>query len=194
MLLAGAGALVVRAPGVSAAEPIIDKERILGDAEAPVSIIEYASLTCPHCAQFHVGTLPQLKEAYIDTGKVNLIYRDFPFDQWGLRAAMLARCSGEKRYFPMLATLFEKQKTWAYSDSPGEELARIGKLAGITQAEFDDCMANEQLVEAVLANRLGGEKEHGVDSTPTLIIDGKKHAGAKSFSEMEAILEPLLAE
>ena len=103
--------------------------QILGNPDAPVTIIEYASLTCPHCAQFHTEVLPELKERYIDPGKVRLIYRDFPLDQMALAAAALAHCAGPERYFSMLDVLFETQSNWAQADDPITAIKRLGKLA-----------------------------------------------------------------
>lgn len=163
-------------------------EVVLGDAKAPVTIIEYASMTCPHCANFHTDTFKALKEKYVDSGKVRFIYREFPFDGLALRAAMLARCSGEKRFFPMLDVLFRQQKSWSRSKTPLLDLAKIGRLAGVGQAQFDACMADEALANIVINNRLTGEKEHDVKSTPSFVINGDLISGNKTLTQFDEIL------
>lgn len=173
----------------SAAEP---QEQILGDPQAPVTIIEYASLTCPHCAQFHTEVLPELKERYIAPGKVRLIYRDFPLDQRALAAAALAHCAGPDRYFSFLDVLFETQASWAQADDPIAALKRLGKLGGLNEEQIDACLADEELAEGILRTRLEGQNQHQVDSTPTLVIDGKTYAGARDIDELAAVIEPLI--
>jgi protein-disulfide isomerase len=168
-------------------------EMTLGKADAKVTIIEYASLTCPHCANFHEKTLPDLKRDYIDTGKVRLIFRDFPFDEAALRAAMLARCGGPERYFGFVEVFFKQQATWSRAANPVEAMAPIARLGGMGEEAFRACLANEGLAKHVLNLRLEGQNQHGVNSTPTFIIGGAKHAGFRTFEEIKAIIEPLLA-
>ena len=173
----------------SAAEP---QEQALGDPNAPVTIIEYASLTCPHCAQFHKEVLPELKERYIAPGKVRLIYRDFPLDQTALAAAALAHCAGPERYFSMLDVLFETQSNWARADDPIAALKRLGKLGGLTEQQMSACLADEQLSEGILRERLAGQNEYDIGSTPTFIIDGKAYAGSRDVEEFGKLIDPLL--
>jgi protein-disulfide isomerase len=163
-------------------------EMALGKPDAPVTIIEYASMTCPHCARFHTETLTAFKEKYVDTGKVRLIFREFPFDGLALRASMLARCAGPDRYFPMLDVLFQQQRQWSSAKDPMAALAQIGRLAGVSPAEFEACMKSEELQNAVVQNRLEGQQKHQVESTPTFIIDGEKHAGALTLAQLDEIL------
>lgn len=167
-------------------------DMVLGEEGAPVTIFEYASLTCGHCAQFHLATLPALKTGYIEPGKVKLVFREFPLDGLALRASMLARCAGEKRYFPMLSMLYSQLPQWAGAEDPMVALARLAKYAGISQEEFDACMADEDLLAAILERRLKAEREFGIESTPTFIIDGKKYVGALPFEQFQEILDPLL--
>lgn len=167
-------------------------DMVLGEEDAPVTIIEYASLTCGHCAQFHLATLPALKTSYIEPGKVKLVFREFPLDGLALRASMLARCAGETRYFPMLSMLYSQLPQWAGAEDPMAALARLAKYAGISQEEFDACMANEDLLADILERRLKAEREFGIESTPTFIIDGKKYVGALPFEQFQEILDPLL--
>jgi protein-disulfide isomerase len=173
----------------SAAEP---QERILGNPDAPVTIIEYASLTCPHCAQFHTEVLPELKERYIAPGKVRLIYRDFPLDQTALAAAALAHCAGPERYFSMLDVLFETQSNWARAGDPIAALKRLGKLGGLTEQEMAACLADEELTDGILRQRLAGQNEYDIGSTPTFIIDGKAYPGARDVEEFGELIDPLL--
>jgi protein-disulfide isomerase len=175
----------------SAAEP---QEQILGDPEAPVTIIEYASLTCPHCAQFHTEVLPELKERYIAPGKVRMIYRDFPLDQRALTAAVLAHCAGPDRYFSFLDVLFETQASWARADDDIVALKRLGKLGGLTDQEMDACLADEELSDGILRTRLEGQNEYQIGSTPTFIIDGQAYPGARDIDEFSELIDPLLGD
>jgi protein-disulfide isomerase len=168
-------------------------EMSLGKANATVTITEFASLTCSHCANFHENTLPLLKRDYIDTGKVRLVYRDFPFDEVALRAAMLARCIGPERYFGFLEVLFKQQATWSRAPVPLDALAQLARVAGIGDTAFRACLADRALEEYVLKGRLEGQSLHDVNSTPTFIIGGAKYAGFKTIDEMKAIIDPILA-
>lgn len=166
-------------------------EKVMGSPDAPIEIIAYESLTCPHCASFHANAWPKIKETYVETGKARFVFRDFPFDALALRAGMLARCSGEERYFGVLEVLFESQDGWMRADDPMKALAGIGRLAGISQEGFDACMANEQLLDGILARRQEGEREFDVTSTPTFFINGTKVVGAQPFEKFDEILKPL---
>jgi protein-disulfide isomerase len=168
------------------------QEQMLGNPDAPVTIIEYASLTCPHCAQFHTEVLPELKERYIAPGKVRLIYRDFPLDQTALAAAALAHCAGPERYFSMLDVLFETQSNWARADDPIAALKRLGKLGGLNEPEMAACLADEELSEGILRERLAGQNQYDIGSTPTFIIDGKAYPGARDVEEFGQLIDPLL--
>ena len=161
-----------------------------GPADAPVTIVEYASMTCPHCAHFHEATFPALKEKYIDTGKVRFILREFPFDPRAEAGFMLARCA-EGKYFPMVDVLFKQQENWAAVQDARTALLNIAKLAGFTQESFEACLTNQKLLDDVRAVRSRGA-EFGVDSTPTFFINGKKYPGAMSIEQMSAIIDPLL--
>jgi protein-disulfide isomerase len=169
-------------------------DRFMGAADAPVTMIEYSSLTCPHCAAFHRDTLPQLKKEYIDTGKVRLVYRDFPLDKTALRAAMLARCVEPKRYFGLLDVLFGGQDGWSRAKDPIAALRAIGRLAGMSNEKIAACMADAKLETGILNSRLKGTQQHDVRSTPTFIISGRKVAGALPFEEFDKILRPLVPE
>ncbi|WP_420959829.1 DsbA family protein [Brucella sp. IR073] len=168
------------------------KDEVLGKADAPVTIVEYASMTCPHCAEFAVNTLPEIQKKYIDTGKVRLILREFPFDPRAAAAFMLARCAPDGRYYPMVEVLFKQQMQWAAAQDAEAPLLQIAKLAGFTQESFKACLTNQQLLDDLNATRERGEKDFGVTATPTFFINGKKYVGALSVQQMSAIIDGLL--
>ncbi|MDR6633643.1 protein-disulfide isomerase [Phyllobacterium sp. 1468] len=168
------------------------KDIVMGKAEAPVTIIEYASMTCPHCAHFSTTTLPTIKEKYIDTGKAKLILREFPFDPRAAAAFMLARCAPEERYYPLVEVLFKQQEQWAGAANAEEPLLQISKLAGFTQESFKACLTNQKLLDDVNAVRERGANEFGVNATPTFFINGTRYSGALSVDEMSAIIDGLL--
>jgi protein-disulfide isomerase len=186
----------VEAPkGEPVPEPTITPDdHVMGVAEAPVTIVEYASLTCPHCAAFHTQTLPELKSAYIDTGKVRLVYRDFPLDRVALAASLLTRCVPEERYFAMLDVLFKSQDSWAGSTEPAQALSQIGRTGGLDQAKIDACLADQATTDKIVAGIQEAQNQFKINSTPTLIINGTKYSGALSFAQMEAVLKDLLPQ
>jgi protein-disulfide isomerase len=166
-------------------------EKALGKEDAPVTIVEYASMTCPHCAHFHETTLPELKKKYIDTGKVRLVFREFPFDPRAEAGFMLARCSNDN-YFAMVDVLFKQQQSWATVDDAKEALLQISKLAGFSQESFEACLTDQKLLENVRAVRERGSKDFGVDSTPTFFINGNKYPGAMTIEQVSAIIDDML--
>ena len=165
----------------------------LGDEKAPVTIIEYASMTCPHCANFHETTYPELKKKYIDTGKVRFIFREFPLDQLAAAAFMLARCGGKERYFPMVETLFQQQRTWAVQ-RPLQPLMAIGKQAGLSEAGFNECLKNQQVLDGIEDVRKRAAEKLNVQSTPTFFVNGKQLRGSASLAEFEKEMAPYLKE
>jgi protein-disulfide isomerase len=170
---------------------VLERDHVLGKADAPITIVEYASLTCPHCAQFHGQILPELKKKWIDSGRARLVYRDFPLDRMALQAAQIAECSGKDRYFGVLELLFQQQEKWASSRDGIAEIGRILRIAGIGDAEIRQCLANEAIAnDAVLADYQSGEKA-GVTGTPTLFINGQKLGAPRSFADVDAFLEKL---
>lgn len=166
-------------------------DKILGSPEAPVTMIEYASLTCPHCATFHNISLPRIKSEFIDKGLVRLVYRDFPLDQVALRAALLARCAPNERYFSLLDVLFRTQSDWAQSTDPAGALAQIGRTAGMSQATIDGCMTDQARVDRIAVGYQEAQTGFDVRSTPTFIINGEKHSGALAFEDVEKIVKGL---
>ena len=177
------GVQVARAQDVNLVElykagPLGDK--VLGSDSAPVTIVEYASVTCPHCATFHQKTYPALKSKYIDTGKVKLIFREFPTQPAAVATAgfMLARCA-EDKYYPMLDAIFSQQQSWA--QDPYNGLLRIARQAGFSQEKFDACLKDKKLAEQIQAVAQRGNEQFKVESTPTFFVDGKKYVGALSM-------------
>jgi protein-disulfide isomerase len=165
-------------------------DHVLGDPNAPITLIEYASLTCPHCAHFSVAVLPELKKKWIDTGKVKLIYRDFPLDQTALKAAQLAECAGKDKYFGVIDMIFETQPKWATASDPIADLSKSLRIAGMGENEVKACLANDAVANGVVADYRGGETM-GVNSTPTLFINGQEFKGARSVEEMDATFSKL---
>jgi protein-disulfide isomerase len=176
---------------VKAVVMVSEGEMTLGADDAPVTIIEYASMSCHHCAQFHRTTFPDLKKHYIDTGKVRFIFREFPINKPALEGAMVARCAGPDRFFAFLKLLFSKQAKWATINDTGK-LVSVAKLGGMTEDTVKQCLENESVKKLVLDMRMTGEREYKVTSTPTLVVNGEAHSGALSFEELEKILKPLL--
>lgn len=160
-----------------------------GDEKAPVTIIEYASMTCPHCAAFHATTYPELKKRYIDTGKVRFIFREFPLDQLALAGFLLARCAGPDKYFPMIDTLFQLQKEWV-TQKPLAPLLAIAKQAGMSEPAFNECLQNQKLIDGLEDVRQRAMKLK-VESTPSFFINGKP-ARVFSIEEFEKAMAPYL--
>jgi protein-disulfide isomerase len=169
-------------------------EPSIRDPAAPVTIIEYSSMTCPHCAAFHANTLPELKERYIDAGKVRLVLRDFPLDQNALRASMIAHCAGEDRYPQFVEVFFAQQASWARANDPVQALKQLAQLGGLSADKVDACLADKALEEAILQARLDGQEKYDIKSTPSFIIDGKTYSGDQSVQKFAAIIDPLLGQ
>ncbi|MGH6791106.1 MAG: DsbA family protein [Pseudolabrys sp.] len=172
------------------------KEMAMGAEKAPVTIVEYASMTCPHCAHFQETTFPTLKKQYIDTGKVRYILREFPLDPVAAAGFMLARCSGDTdsgKYFAIVDTLFRQQRDWAVA-KPLPPLLAIAKQAGFTEETFHACLANQKLLDGIEAVRQRAVDQYGVNSTPTFFINGKKQTGDVSLADMEKVMKPYLKE
>lgn len=166
----------------------------LGDPKAPVTVIEYASMTCPHCATFTEKTFPDIKKKYVDTGKVRFIFREFPLDNLAAAVFMLARCNAETnsdKYFAFIDTMFRQQRTWAV-EKPLEPLLTISKQAGFTQETFNACLSNQKVLDGIEAMRQRAVDKFKVQSTPSFFINGKLYTGALSVDEMSKIIDPLI--
>jgi protein-disulfide isomerase len=170
-----------------------DGDIMIGSDKAPVTIIEYASMTCPHCAHFSETTFPELKKRYIDTGKVRYTLRAFPLDALAAAGFMLARCGGNDKYMPIVETLFAKQADWIVKE-PLPPLKEIAKQFGITEDDFNKCLANQKLLDAIQAVRDHAVQKLGVNSTPTFFINGKKLVGDVSIDQMAKEIDPYLKE
>jgi protein-disulfide isomerase len=164
---------------------------VMGSPTAPVTMIEYASMTCPHCAHFAVETFPKLKEKYIDTGKVKYIMREYPLDGLAAAAFMLARCAGPDKYYPMIETLFAEQKKWAVKD-PLPPLLAIAKQAGFTEQSFRACLDDKAMLDKIDQVRKRGQQKFKVDSTPTFYINGERSPGALTMEDIDKAVAPLI--
>lgn len=182
------------AEGVPLAELLVPPllgDMALGKDDAPVTIVEYASMTCPHCAHFAETTYPELKKRYIDTGKVRFIFREFPLDSLAAGASMLARCADKDKFFPLIETLFQRQRQWAV-EKPIPPLLAIAKQVGFTEKSFDACLSNQKMLDAIQAEQKRAADKFGVNSTPTLFVNGKLHRGGASIEELAKLIDPLL--
>ncbi|MGF6172466.1 DsbA family protein [Ensifer sp. 4252] len=173
-------------------EPGALPEMAIGDANAPVTIVEYMSMTCPHCAAFHNNTFEAIKTKYIDSGKVRFVLREFPFDPRAAAAFMLARCAPEGQYFPMISMLFKQQQQWAAAQNGRDALLQMSKLAGFTQETFESCLTNQKLLDDVNAVMQKGAKDFGVQSTPTFFVNGEHYSGDMSVDVMSALIDSKL--
>ncbi|MCK5546083.1 MAG: DsbA family protein [Rhodospirillaceae bacterium] len=165
-------------------------EKVLGNADAKVEIHEYASLSCSHCADFHVNVLPDIKKNYIDTGKVRLIYHDFPLGDLALAASMLSRCAGNDRFFPMIGTLFKSQEQWAHSKNPLASLTGISRMiGGMDENDVSACLDSNDLYLDISGKLTKYSENLGINSTPTFFINGKKIEGVLSYEDFSDILD-----
>ena len=185
-------ALAQTVPMSDLMKPSALPDMVLGDDKAPVTVIEYASLTCSHCAHFQEATFPELKKRYIDTGKVRYIFREFTLDSLAAAAFMLARCTGQddkNKYFALVDTLYRQQRTWAV-EKPLAPLFAIAKQAGFTQQTFDACLSNQKILDGIESVRQRAASQFKVESTPTFFINGTKVPGAVSIEEMAKVIDP----
>ncbi len=181
-------------PAASEADAPRFGDIVMGDPDAPVTVIEYSSMTCSHCARFHTDTLPALKEQYVDTGKVKFIMREFPLDNLAGAASMLARCVSQDKFYPFLDMLFETQAQWARAQDPVQELRQITRIAGFTEERFNQCLTDQEALEYVQQVRDEGDRKYDIRSTPTFIINGQKLQGAQPIERFQAVIDPLLDE
>jgi len=173
------------------------REMSIGNPDAPVTVIEYASFTCPHCASFHADAFKQLKSDYIDTDKINFVYREVYFDRFGLWAGIIARCgeNPENRYFGIADMLFKQQSDWARQDTPAaivDSLRKIGKTAGLSDADLDQCLQDGDKAQAMYALYLKNAEADGIDSTPSFVINGKKYSNMP-YDEFKSVIDEALA-
>ena len=194
MPFAGARAEDAASEAVAALPVVPDME--LGNPDAKVTVVEYASFTCPHCARFHTDVFKPLLRDYIEPGKIRFIYREVYFDRYALWAAMVARCGGEIRYFGISEMIYAAQSQWTASNDPAvivENLRRIGRTAGLEDAQLDACLQDGDMAQAMVAKFQTDSTADGIDSTPSLVINGKKHANM-GYQALAKIIDDLLAE
>lgn len=165
---------------------------IMGNLDAPVTVYEYASFTCPHCAAFHVNTWPKIKEAYVDTGKIKFVLREVYFDQYGLWASMTARCGGERGFYPMVDQFLATQNAWTRAPDIGHAIQQVGKRAGLSSKQITSCLSDRSYAETLISIYQENAGEHEIRSTPTFIINGDSHAGNMSFEDFSALLDKAL--
>ena len=156
-----------------------------GEPNAPVSIIEYASFGCSHCAEFHINTYPKIKKEFIETGKVKFIFRNFPLDTPSLAAAMIAHCAGAKKYFGMVEIFFRSQQQWGSADNPLDALKKSARFGGMTNSKVDSCLENKQLLEHIQNVARHGQEKYKINSTPSFVINGKLISGALPYKDFK---------
>ncbi len=201
LLIGAAAGVVLLGPGIvpfgrgagaqaqEGSSGVTEFDRVLGDPDAPVTIFEYASFTCPHCASFHTDTLPELKSRFIDTGRAKLVFRQFPLNQVDLRAGLLLRCVAEEQYFNMAGVIFQQQRQWASASDPVAALGQIGRMAGLNQETIDACMADEAMANRIIGVAQTGQQQYGVNSTPTFVIGEEVIVGARPIEEFARAIE-----
>ncbi|MEX2200587.1 MAG: DsbA family protein [Dongiaceae bacterium] len=171
---------------------LYEDDHVLGNPDAPITIIEFASLTCPHCATFHTEILPEIKTNYIDEGLAKLVYRNFPLDQLALYAAMMVECAPPEKYFNLLDVLFRTQGQWGASAEPVAALEQIGRTAGLSPEAIAACTNDEAAVERLLTRAQEGQNKYEVQSTPSFVINGQIVKGALPYEEFDAILRNMV--
>lgn len=170
-------------------------EMTMGNPDAPVTVIEYASFTCPHCRDFHAGSFKQLKSDYIDTNKINFVYREVYFDRYGLWAGMVARCGGPERYFGFTDLLYSTQSEWARAGDPpdvAQALKRLGRQGGLSEEQVTACLSDGDKAQAMVALYQKNAAADGVNSTPSFIINGTLHSNMP-YSEFSSLIDAELA-
>lgn len=197
LAMMGAAAAYSAVPAFAQSDDAAElQEMTIGAEDAPITMVEYASFTCPHCKNFHHDVLPQIMENYIDTGKVRMIYRGIYFDRLGLWADMLARCGGPERYFGIAAMIYDKQKEWTSAESAVgivDNLYAIGRLAGLEQTDMEACMQDNATAQAMVTSSTENAEADGVNSTPTFVINGQTMSNMP-YSDFVDEFERILAE
>jgi protein-disulfide isomerase len=191
------GAPAPAAPLAPDAQQLLElkpNDRILGNPDAPITIIEYASLTCPHCAHFADTVLPELKKKWIDTGKAKLVLRDFPLDGEAVHASMIARCAPPDRFYAFVDTFFADQNNWVAAPDYQAALTRLAELGGMSKAEIDKCLADNKLEDQILNSRLVAANQLNVNATPTFFVNGERYTGEATPEAFNTLLSRLAAK
>ena len=168
------------------------EEKSLGNNEAPIKMVEFASMTCGSCAKFHNDVFPSIKKDFIDSGKVFFTYKDFPLDKFALKASVIARCSGDAKFFNFLSVIYNKQKDWTRTQDPFKSLLKIAKLGGLKNDEIKVCVGNKSIEDGILKDRLNSSKKFDIIATPTIYFNGKKYDGDLSYEALKLKIESLL--
>ena len=164
----------------------------MGEINAPLKMIEFASLTCGHCARFHIEVMPEIKKNYIDTGKILYTYKDFPLDKFALKASMISRCSGSKNFFNFLDIFYKKQKDWTRTQDPFKSLLKIAKFGGLKDEELKVCIGNKSIEDGLLKDRLKSSKVYDITATPTIYFNGEKYKGDLTLEALKLKIDSLL--
>jgi len=190
-LAAGAAASL---PAIAAAEARALGDSVMGADDAPVTVIEYASFTCPHCANFHRDTWPKVKANYVETGKVKFILREVYFDPYGLWASMVARCGGESAFYPMAGQFLVQQDVWARAEDKAGAIQKIGRANGLSSEQMRDCLSDRDFAEALVERYRETASADGIESTPSFVVNGELVRGNMAYAEFAAILDRHLAD
>ena len=183
---------ILNSPQAAAESMIMPSDRVMGDENAPIEIIEYASFTCSHCANFHKNTLPKLKENYIDTGKVKFVLRPMPWDNRALAVSLITYCAPKEAYAGFSDAFFNSAETWARSDTFLDDIKKIARLGGMTGKQVESCIADSGVRKVVDKTIDTATKQHGVKATPTFFINGQKVEGAIPYAEFAATIDKIL--
>ena len=168
------------------------ESKSFGDENAKVKIVEFASLTCGHCAKFHNEVMPILKEKYIEKGLIHFTYKDFPLDKFALKASMIARCAGNEKFFKFLDVFYKKQKDWTRTKDPFKSLLKIAKFGGLKDEELKVCIGNKSIEDGILKQRLNSSKKYDIKATPTLYLNGEKYNGDLTIEALESKIKSML--
>lgn len=172
--------------------PVYEDDHVLGSADAPITMIEYASLTCPHCADFHNNVLPEIKKNYIDEGLVRLIFRDFPLDKVALRGSLIAECVPEDNFFRVIGVIFNSQEQWATTADPVAALDQIGRMGGLSAEAIEACTNDNATIQKILGRAQEAQTLYGINSTPSFVINGQVVKGTLPYEEYDQILKDML--
>ena len=175
---------------------IKEDDLVIGDKNAPITIIEYASLSCSHCANFHKNTLPDIKKEYVDTGKVRFVFRNFPYDPPSLIGSVILKCVPKDVRYDYMNVLFMLRKNWVISDNAKstQELYKIMQSGGMSKEDFDNCLQRDDLANQIIKGRIDVQNEFNIQSTPSFLINGNLEQGNKSVKEFRQIIDKILSE